>query len=292
MWFQLFLLASSTAAATDLTVRGTCGSTMDIEIGGVTPGGPVALYSAADSGDTAMPAACPGQLGLDEGGLTLRGEFTAGSTGEVVLSPFIPLSACGTALQALEWSTCSLSPVRFLTSSCYLETFEDGVWPVSGWTSAGSGIGTISTSAAYSGTYSLFDPEWYYNTDVGVFPGDVMSAYVNVSTGRTYLGFDADVDGAKSFVIAPNSTDIRFQRNKGYGYEELTTMSVTIPTGEWLRAEIEIIDRYFVEGRLYDTDGDLLASVTQEYDEGIEAKGIAIRSFGTHYVDDIEHHCP
>jgi hypothetical protein len=105
--------------------------------------------------------------------------------------------------------------------------------------------------------------------------------------GRFYFGFDADASGCRSFVMAPNSSDIRFQNNLGYAYEELTTTTQDFIADHWYLLEVEILSSSTAIGRLYDSDGaTLLASVTEDFG-AIGAGGVALRSFGGMAADTI-----
>ncbi|HCH66246.1 MAG TPA: hypothetical protein DFR83_25810, partial [Deltaproteobacteria bacterium] len=72
------------------------------------------------------------------------------------------------------------------------------------------------------GSYAINDPGWYYNTEEVLAVGDTVGMWVRSGSGRVYLGFDSDGSGTKSFVLAANTGDIRFQDNPSYGYTELT----------------------------------------------------------------------
>jgi hypothetical protein len=105
------------------------------------------------------------------------------------------------------------------------------------------------------------------------------------SSGRTYIGFAASAVGAKSFVLAPNTGDIRFQDNPGFGYTELTVAPFSFVYGQWYYAEIEITGATTAVGRLYDSDGmTLLGTVSQDFGAPLVG-GAAIRAFGTHDID-------
>ncbi len=96
-----------------LVTDGSCPGDMEFRMSGLTPGGDVAVLSAAAEGSQAIPGGpCAGiASGLDRRGLGLRALLRADGAGEAVLSPRIPDSACGAVIQALDVSTCSLSNV-------------------------------------------------------------------------------------------------------------------------------------------------------------------------------------
>ncbi len=167
-----------------------------------------------------------------------------------------------------------------------LEDFERGTWVAPGWVSVG-GSGSISTTR-YEGSYALTDPDWYYNTTDTVAVGDTVSMWIRPGTGRVYLGFDSDAGGTRSFVVAPNTGDVRFQENTGYNYSELGSSAMTIPTGVWLRMEVELTTSTTATGRLYDSSGTLLRSLSQTYSTAHGGGYVAIRSFNGFTLDYIE----
>jgi len=168
-----------------------------------------------------------------------------------------------------------------------LEDFEDGSWLASGWTSV-SGGGSITTSVVYEGSYALTDPDWNYNTEEVVNVGDTVSMWVQSNGGRIYLGFDSSASGTKSFVLAANTGDIRFQENAGYSYTELTTQSYSVPTGQWLQMEVELTSSTTAVGRILNSSGTVLSTVSHTYSSSIGGGTVAIRSFSNCTMDYIE----
>jgi len=170
-----------------------------------------------------------------------------------------------------------------------LEGFEAGTWPVSPWVSAGSGGGTVSGAAAHDGSYGITDPDWYYETATTLgSTGDLLRAWVRGGTGRSYVGFAASASGCKSFVVAQNTGDIRFQENAGFGYSELSSSSTSIASGTWYLMEVEFLGGGSVVGRLYASDGTtLINSVTHSYGS-IPVGGVCIRSFSGFAIDTIQ----
>jgi len=146
-----------------------------------------------------------------------------------------------------------------------VEGFESGVWPAAGWT---GGTATVTTTAAHDGSYGVQDPDWPYRTSgvtVGAV-GELLTVWTRGGTGRFYFGFAASAGGCKSFVAAPNTGDIRFQDNAGWGFTELTSVAQTFVAGRWYKMEIEFRAGNQVVGRLYDSNGTtLLNSVTQAH---------------------------
>ncbi|HFQ80608.1 MAG TPA: PEP-CTERM sorting domain-containing protein [Desulfobacterales bacterium] len=172
-------------------------------------------------------------------------------------------------------------------SATMIEDFESGSFGA-GWVTVG-GFGSVSTSAAHDGSYGVTDPEWTYYTgaDGQVSEGDSISAWFKAGTGRFYLGFDADGSGGDSFVSAPNTSDIRFQENPGYGFIELNTSSQSWNIGNWYFAEVLLGPGNTAIGNLYGSDGTtLLNTVSHTFSDGFGG-GVAIRSFGGFNIDTI-----
>ncbi len=162
-----------------------------------------------------------------------------------------------------------------------VEDFESGIWPATSWTTVSTNNGLL-TSTAYEGNWALYDATWSYNEDVRAVAGSVIGMWIRVppSGGRVYLGFDATSAGARSFVVAPNTGDIRFQTNVGYGYVELTTAATYIPRSQWLYMELELSSSVSAVGRLYNASGTLVESVSHTWSTPIAGGGVAIQSFG------------
>jgi len=162
-----------------------------------------------------------------------------------------------------------------------IEGFEAGTWPEYPW----DGGGIVGEEFAHDGVYGYTGEEfWSYRTDIQVGkPGDLLSMWTRTSAdgeGRMYLGFDADAAGARSFVIAPNTGDIRFQDNPAYDFVSLGSIPQTFSTSTWYRMEVEFLGEGVVEGRLFSEDGTtLLNSIAENFGDELGMGGIAIRSF-------------
>jgi hypothetical protein len=104
------------APVVTLTVSGACPGPMFVEMGGMSPGGPVALVTASGEGEVAIPAGpCAGTgLGLTADGLGLRGIFWADPIGGLSLTTGIGAAACGKAIQAVDVATCTVSHAAVL----------------------------------------------------------------------------------------------------------------------------------------------------------------------------------
>jgi len=193
-----------------------------------------------------------------------------------------PLEVCGNACD----DDCDGSMNEGCSGGCtVVEGFESGVWPAPGWS---GGSGTVTPAAAHDGSYGIWDPEWSYRTDVSVGSvGDRITVWVRPGGGRAYIGFAASSGGCKSFVAAPNTGDIRFQDNAGWGFIELSTSGQSFVSGRWYLMEIEFTSSSSVVGRLYDQSGTtLLNSVTQTYSTSLVG-GLALRSFDGFSIDTI-----
>ncbi len=207
--------------------------------------------------------------------------FAAGSSG------YIEISNNGlTGYDYVGADAVRLVPV----SSCTLiESFETP-WPNSNWAFRRSGgVGTRDSTLAQDGSFSLFDMAWYYNGNVTVGnAGDKLSWWVFTNGGRAYLGFDADPNRSRSFVVARNTGDIRFQDNPNYGFTELNIVRQSF-TSQWYYAEVEFLGGGQVIGRVFDDDGTtLLNSVSQSYSDSSLVGGISMRSFSGNRVDSIQ----
>ena len=112
-----------------------------------------------------------------------------------------------------------------------VEDFECAAWPCTGWISRSGVGGSVSAAAAHDGLQGWIDTGgWYCKTSgpgfpVAVGPGapiiSMWTRFVGAS-GRTDFGFAGGAAGCKSFVSAPNTGDIRFQDNPGFGFVEGT----------------------------------------------------------------------
>jgi hypothetical protein len=196
---------------------------------------------------------------------------------------------CGTVCATDE--VCYLGTCAVLTC-LVVEDFEAGTWPVSPWIAHGSG-GSVTSTAAHDGSYGLVDPGWYYRTDYSITDGMTYTAWVHTTTatgGRLYFGFDATSSGCKSFVLAPNTTDLMFMTNSGYSYTNHAVVSQTYLADHWYFIEV-IITGTTATGNLYDSDGATLLNTTSYTYGSMGTGGFSIRSFSGMGVDTIEY-CP
>lgn len=161
-----------------------------------------------------------------------------------------------------------------------VESFESGT--LSAWkNSSTGGVPTFSSTSAHDGSKGVNSSAasgWFYRTTPSVGKaGDRIFAWVRGTGGRVYLGFSASSAGAKSFVIAPNTGDIRFQDNVGWAYKELTTKATSFIASHWYKAEIVFGASGTVTGNLYDTDGKTLLSTVTHPFGSVAIGGLALR---------------
>ena len=100
-------------AGPTFVTSGSCPGEMEFRVSGNTPGGDVAILSAALEGSQPIPGGpCEGvPSGLDRAGLGLRAIIRADAAGEAILRPRLPDGACGAFVQALDVETCTVSNV-------------------------------------------------------------------------------------------------------------------------------------------------------------------------------------
>ena len=139
-----------------------------------------------------------------------------------------------------------------------IEDFEGGI---AGY--ANNASGTLSAAHAHDGSFGLGTDagEWIYRTDSLVSAGDTLSVWIqfaDTSEGRAYFGFGTGAGGTQSFVLAPNTGDIRFQDNFGFGFSELDSVAQAFLADHWYRAEVVWGAAGAVTGNLYDSDGTTL----------------------------------
>jgi hypothetical protein len=173
-----------------------------------------------------------------------------------------------------------------------IEDFETGTWPWSPWTAHSGSSGTVGSTFAHDGARGIEDVYWHYRTDVtfGSSTGQTLQWWVRPETatgGRAYLGFASSSSGTRSFVVAFNTNDIRFQNNVSYGYSELSTSSQTYTAGTWYLARVTYDGGGAYTGRLYASDGvTLLNTVTHDYGSP-QPGGVAMQTFSGVDADTI-----
>ena len=172
-------------------------------------------------------------------------------------------------------------------NAAVIEGFEGGAFNPA-WVGSG---GTVRTSFAHDGIYGGdTNSSWLYRTDAAaaLAVGDTLSAWVNVqSNGRFYLGFGANASGTSSFDLAPNTSQLLFQNNDGYGFSNVTSTPYNFTPG-WHLATVTFGTSGSVVGSIYAADGvTLLDSLTATGLHHGATGGVAVRDFGGNYFDTV-----
>lgn len=174
-------------------------------------------------------------------------------------------------------------------NAAFIENFDSGSFGTE-WVGAGA---TVSGAYAHDGGFgATTNSSWYYrdDADAQIQAGDTLSAWFKTDgsrDGRFYLGFGADTAGANSFVSAPNTSQVLFQDNSGFGYSDTDTLSQTFESSKWYLAEVFFGFSGDITGNLFDSDGTtLINSLTTNVLN--YSGGIAVRSFGNVGFDSIQ----
>ncbi len=192
------------------------------------------------------------------------------------------------------WAILSAAIASFasgtVANAAVIESFESGAFDPA-WVAHGVSHGSVSTSFAHDGIYGgNTGGTWYYRTDAAaaLAVGDTLSAWVNVqSGGRFYLGFGADASGASSFDLAPNSSQLLFQNNNGYGFATVTSTPFSF-SHSWYLATVTFGTSGSVVGSIYAADGiTLLDSLTAVGLDHGATGGVAVREFSGNYFDTV-----
>lgn len=183
-------------------------------------------------------------------------------------------------------------------SAVLVEDFECATWPCTGWVlRSGGGGGSVGAAAVHDGLKGLVttNSSWYCKSSGPGFPAavgagaPVLSMWTrHVGTaGRTYFCFAGSAAGAKCFVSAPNTGDIRFQDNGGFGFVEGTAAPFTHVAGTWYQMRVDLTGAPTANGKLFSETGTELASVTHVY-PSIASGEICVRTFSGQQADTIE----
>jgi hypothetical protein len=169
-----------------------------------------------------------------------------------------------------------------------IEDFESG--NLSQYATVGGPISEFTVSSAYKhdgnfGLGALGQNAWAYRNDAGaqVSQGQTLSVWVNffsTADARAYFGFGASALGTLSFVLAPNTGDIRFQENAGYAFNELNSSAQSFTADKWYRAEVIWGVGGSLTGNLFDSDGTTLLNTVTAASTLYSSGGIAFRGFG------------
>ena len=175
-----------------------------------------------------------------------------------------------------------------------IEDFESG--NLDAYTFTGSVDAVVAEEYAHDGEYGLgiVGTGWIYRNDedVNVKQGDIISVWImfdSIVNGRGYFGFGATEAGTLSFVVAPNTGDIRFQENNNYNYKELSRSFQAFEVDKWYRAEVVWGTDGSLTGNLYDSDGETLLNSVSDNSTLFSEGGIAFRGFdGVKAFDTVE----
>lgn len=182
-----------------------------------------------------------------------------------------------------------------LPAGVIIEDFESG--NLSAYTKVGTGTSDfVSGAYARDGLFGLgtSSGNWLYRDDasVALSQGDTVSAwikFVGSLGGRAYFGFGSSPAGTLSFVLAPNTGDIRFQENNAFGFTQLDTSPQSFVANRWYRAEVIWGLGGNLTGNLYDSDGVTLLNTVNSSSSLFTSGGIAFRGFdGIKAFDTIE----
>lgn len=175
-----------------------------------------------------------------------------------------------------------------------VESWDSGAWG-SGWTNVAGAQATVTGSAAHDGAYgvsfqSTSDTGWAANDALTAAIGDAISLWVQPtasSYGRLYLGIGDSTAGRDSLVVASNTGQLIFQNNAGNSYTNVATASQAYQGGAWYRIELDWVSASDLVGKLFDSNGALLNSVTQTSQIETPGTGLALRGFGGWNADTL-----
>jgi hypothetical protein len=109
--FAAIVLPTMAYAGPIVDASGPCPGPAEIGFAGFSPGGNVAVITAASEGSFMVPVGpCAGtEVGLDAP--SYRGSWGADGLGRVMLTPTLSAGACGLLVQGLDLDTCQLSNI-------------------------------------------------------------------------------------------------------------------------------------------------------------------------------------
>jgi hypothetical protein len=179
-----------------------------------------------------------------------------------------------------------------------IENFEDG--DIAEYSVPSGDTHSVTTAAAHDGAYGLEDSnpdssaKWIYrdDSDVHVAQGDTISYWIKLlddeALGRAYCGFGATASGTYCIIAAANSNTFSIQKNVGYGYNTIGSVSQYWTPNKWYRLEVEWGIGGDIVGNLYDSDGTTLLNTVTASSDTYTSGGIAFRGFEHVYVDTVE----
>lgn len=191
------------------------------------------------------------------------------------------------------WRVCAMSGVALAVlivgaesarAATIIEGFESG--NLSQYTSTGVTNATVAGEYAHDGSFGLGIDEggWIYRDDAAaqLAQGDTFSVWIqfdDIANGRAYFGFGSSAAGTLSFVLAPNTGDIRFQENPVFGFTELDSTPTAFLADTWYLAEVIWGFGGNLTGNLYGSDGSTLISSVSATSNLFTSGGIAFRGF-------------
>ena len=177
-------------------------------------------------------------------------------------------------------------------SNCeVVEDFEAASFPELPWMWGSAQGPVLGSQAAHDGAQGLMEIEWSLNQFVKVGkPGDRLRAWVRgTGGGRAYLGFGTTPGHTKALVFAPNATSLILNDCPSlYEFTDVATAKMGFSVGAWYQLVIDFGDGGLVTGHLYESDGKTEAASVAHTFPDFEPAGIAVRAFGSTYIDTIE----
>lgn len=194
---------------------------------------------------------------------------------------------CGAALLGALFATSQ-------AQATVVESWDSGAWG-SGWANVSGAQATVTGSAAHDGAYGVSFPaasgiDWTANDTLTATIGDAISLWVQptaLSDGRLYLGIGDGAGGRDSLVVANNTDQFLFQNNAGSNFTNVTTASQAYQDGAWYRIELDWVSASDLVGKLFDSSGTLLNSITQTTGIETPGTGLALRGFGGWNADTL-----
>ena len=170
-----------------------------------------------------------------------------------------------------------------------IEDFETGAFGAE-WVALSGGAPSIIAAAAHDGSFGARTASggqrWDYRTDAAatITDGSVLSMWTRALNGgsRTYLGFGADAGGASSFVLAPNTGELQFQNNIGYGFTTDVSTPFAVALNQWYLMTVTFGPE--TVGRVYGSDGTtLLGELSATGLARGVGGGVAVRAFNADF---------
>ncbi len=177
-----------------------------------------------------------------------------------------------------------------------VEPFTGGQLSAAGWSQPiGADASIYLSQSAPDGTYgiALSEGQWSYNTSINFLPGETLSAWINPGPGpntdpndqggRLYVGFDAGVSGAYSFVAASDTEQLGFQDNSNnYALPDFSNAVNQNYADQWYLLTVTLSsDGSSATANVYNNDGSTLLNTLTETGLSVTGNtGIALRGLG------------